>query len=202
MLLIAIIVICTLIGILSGVRKDPPRYYSGNISGFKVEEGAFGACVGLMFGIVLSFMFCAVLAEATKGAPDSYDPPDPPSKILSFQDQHSDKTDASGWFVLGVGGYGSHSNRVEEYRFYQEAQDGTFFLHTVSPDYDTVVRLRFAKHGEEATAQRFDPQPNWDVSGWISPIDMAADNARDVNERWVITIPPGTLKTRFLVDEK
>jgi len=191
MLFIGIIAACVVLGVI--LAASSATFNPG-------EEAVFGAFLGALLGVALAFMVCACFVGAAKNEP-TFDHPEAPAKIISFQDHIGTKTDASAFFVLGVGGYGSHENDVTEYRFYQETGEGEFFLHRIQVDDNTHVHLKFIPDGAQPTAQRKYPAEHVTTKSWLAPFDMAQDPCC-TPETWVISIPKGSMKTKFLVNEE
>jgi hypothetical protein len=162
-------------------------------------EGLLGAAFGAFGGVLIAIIACWFVANVDKPEP-TLSAPDKPARIISFADHVGEQTNSTGTFLLIAGGFNSHEDTRLSYRFYQEAPDGTFFLHNVEVDDDTSVHLRLVGPGVPATAERKQPNEHWVTKGWIAPMDLNEDSSGEVTETWIITVPRGTVVQKFKAD--
>lgn len=165
-----------------------------------LTEGLFAFCVGLVITVVAVFSICAIVASIAND-PTYYSHPDKPRKILALDDHVEKGTDANGAFVLMVGGFSQHEVTEVSYTFYQEAGDETFFLHTLKPDNNTIIHIKLTAPGIPPTAQRFQPNKHELSPSWVAPMDLVIDDP-EVTEKWIISVPRGTIINHFKLDAR
>lgn len=191
MLFWIIIIGCTIGGTFIGYSLDKDTEN-------ELFSTIFGFCVGGSLGIVVSIFICAI------GAQFSYteykNEPDPKAKILNLDDKYTEEFNANGTFILAVGGFNAHQSTILSYTFYQRAQDGTYFLHTIKPDQDTLIRIKFIGDNDTPYAQRFPINKKYSTPSWLSPFDLKIDDPP--KEKWVIGVPRGTIVNKFTIDNK
>lgn len=164
-----------------------------------------GAIACIFFGPIVTFciaiVLCLIISAIAKGEPDHYSHPDPPGRILALDDHVEKWNDLHGAFVIAVGGIDTDRHIDTSYTFYQEAPDGTYFLHTLKADYDTKIRIKLTGPNVTPTAQRFHPKAHYVTPGWVAPMDLTPDSY-DENEKWVITVPRGTIVNHLKLNGK
>lgn len=179
----------------------------GYLKGFSdkgLKDAALGLVLGLGGGAALAIVICWLLSEIFPGKPAFYDAPDKPARILNLEDSKETKLDGNGAFILVAGGFSLHEDTERTYSFYQETPDGSYFLHTISADHNTLIRIYFIADNEVPHAIRRQPEPHWISADWISPIDLSPDNpaSESASEIWTLYVPKGTISTvdRFKLD--